>query len=88
MSADRVRKISVMLRRCGVGQTLAWLQSEARHDAEWSLLAAELERLVTTALGLSGTTVLDHLRSSDSREALRVAAAAIEIWSTRETTKV
>jgi len=63
------RQLLVVLRRHGLGQSLAYLknQGDGRPNSPYTLLAGQLGNWVLEAMGVSAKDALTHLAKTDSR---------------------
>ena len=73
---DLVPETAFMLRRYGLGQTLAYLQvrGKGRPDSPYSFIYQHLQEHLRRSPGFQGKDVLEYLTQEDSRTYLRLSA--------------
>ncbi len=82
---DLVAETASMLRRYGLGQTLAYLQmrSSGRPDSPYTIIYQHLQEHLRRSPGFRGKDVLDALTQEDSVTYLRLSREALafsEMW--------
>ena len=82
---DLVAETAAMLRRYGLGQTLAYLQmrSSGRPDSPYSFVYQHLQEHLRRSPGFRGKDVLAYLTQEDSTTYLRLSREALafsDLW--------